>query len=285
MLRLIHLSIIVTSAVLAAPALAQTVDVNVQIDLGRASQIILPQSRSFTIAPHPWPHPQPRPVEQRGQAIIIEGVEAVVKIVEQTATTTLDISLRNPSPNQTEAILLLPVPDGAAVSAFDFQGSASEATARLLPREEARRLYDQIVNQCRDPALLEFAGYNLIRSSVFPVPGNGTQKVRLTYDHILETDGNRVDYALPRSESLDRQSPWQVSLDITAKDPISMAYSPTHAIETDPLSIRLIDVVVQLAEGARIVGYMKNCTPEEMRFGMRVRVAFDDLTERVTLPV
>jgi len=253
MLRSIRPSIILASVICAAPALGQVVDVNVQIDLGGATQIIVPQSRSFTIAPHPWPHPhrpQPRPVEQYGQPIIIEGVEAVVKIVEQTATTTLDISLRNPSPNQTEAILLLPVPDGAAVSAFDFQGSASEPTARLLPREEARRLYDQIVNQVRDPALLEFAGYNLIRSSVFPVPGNGTQKIRLTYDHILTVDGNRVDYALPRSESLDRQSPWRVSLDITAKDPISMVYSPTHAIDTDRVSPTHLRV--KTADSARL---------------------------------
>lgn len=46
-----------------------------------------------------------------------------------------------------------------------------------------------------------------------------------------------------------------------------------------------IMVVVQLDEGARIVGYMRNCTPEQMRFGMRVRVAFEDLTDRATLPI
>jgi hypothetical protein len=46
-----------------------------------------------------------------------------------------------------------------------------------------------------------------------------------------------------------------------------------------------IMVVVRIDEGARIVGYMTNCKPEEMSFGMRVRVAFEDLTDRVTLPI
>jgi len=46
-----------------------------------------------------------------------------------------------------------------------------------------------------------------------------------------------------------------------------------------------IMVVVQLAEGPRIVGHMINCRPEQMAFGMLVRVAFKRLTERVTLPV
>jgi uncharacterized OB-fold protein len=46
-----------------------------------------------------------------------------------------------------------------------------------------------------------------------------------------------------------------------------------------------IMVVVQLDEGARVVGHMVGCTPDEMAFGMPVRVRFKRLTERVTLPV
>jgi hypothetical protein len=46
-----------------------------------------------------------------------------------------------------------------------------------------------------------------------------------------------------------------------------------------------IMVVVQLAEGARIVGHMVRCTPEAMRIGMPVRVAFRRLTDRIALPV
>ncbi len=44
-------------------------------------------------------------------------------------------------------------------------------------------------------------------------------------------------------------------------------------------------VVVQLDEGPRIVGHMVRCTPDEMRFGLRVRVVYKRLTDRVTLPV
>jgi uncharacterized OB-fold protein len=47
----------------------------------------------------------------------------------------------------------------------------------------------------------------------------------------------------------------------------------------------LVMVLVQLDEGPRLVGYMVNCSPEEMCFGMKVRVVFKPLTERVTLPV
>ncbi len=46
-----------------------------------------------------------------------------------------------------------------------------------------------------------------------------------------------------------------------------------------------IMVVVQLAEGGRIVGHMVRCTPDEMSIGARVRVVFKRLTDRVTLPI
>ena len=46
-----------------------------------------------------------------------------------------------------------------------------------------------------------------------------------------------------------------------------------------------IMVVVALAEGPRIVGHMVHCRPDEMAFGMKVRVVYKQLTERVTLQV
>jgi hypothetical protein len=47
----------------------------------------------------------------------------------------------------------------------------------------------------------------------------------------------------------------------------------------------LIMVLVEVDEGPRLVGHMVRCTPDQMSFGMRVRVAFRDLTDRIGLPV
>lgn len=46
-----------------------------------------------------------------------------------------------------------------------------------------------------------------------------------------------------------------------------------------------IMVLVKLDEGARLVGYMVGCKPDEMSFDMKVRVVFKRLTDEVTLPV
>lgn len=108
----------------------------------RAANVVVPQRRVFN-------HSAASPVQ-------ITGVEVGVVILEQVATTTMDIHLRNPTGRIQEATMVVPVPDSATVRGFDFQGSAKEPQAKLLRRDEARRIYDEIVRKTRDPALLEF---------------------------------------------------------------------------------------------------------------------------------
>jgi Ca-activated chloride channel family protein len=183
-----------------------------------AANVVIPQARSYAM--------------NRLPAVTIERVRAGIVVRGQAATTTIEVQLLNPTAGRLEAELLMPVPEGAVVTGFSYAGSASEPSARVLPRDEARRIYDQIVAQARDPALLEFAGYHLVRSSVFPVEGHATQTVRLTYEHLLPADGDRVDYILPRSESVEYRVPWTISAQISATAPIAAVYSPSHRIKS-----------------------------------------------------
>jgi len=194
--------------------------------------LILFSSTAFSQTSSNWVVPQYRAHASGVKTgIRITGITAGVVILEQVATTTMDIHLRNPGPLRLEAELLVPVPSGAVVRGFSYQGAASEPTARLLPREEAARTYKAIVARTRDPALLEFVGLDLIRSSLFPVAAGGEQTVRLTYEHLLAADGNRIDYVLPRSESLAYKVPWKVSVRIKSRRPIATVYSPSHTLD------------------------------------------------------
>jgi Ca-activated chloride channel family protein len=180
------------------------------------------------IAQNAWISPNTRLIHT--QAVQITQVDARIDLADQIATTTLDIALRNPTNRPLESELLVPVPQGAVLKAFAFEGGNAEATARLLPRDEARRIYDSIVAQTRDPALLEFVGNAVVKSSVFPVPANGTQKVRVTYEQLLEADGARLDYVLPRSEAVEYAVPWKLSMRVKSASRIASVYSPSHEI-------------------------------------------------------
>jgi Ca-activated chloride channel family protein len=179
--------------------------------------------------------PQSAALQMRVDAPPVEltRVAANIAINEQVATTTLDIHLRNPGPRPTEAELLVPVPDGAVLRGFAFAGAAAAPTAEVLPHDAARTLYEDIVARLRDPALVEFAGWNLLRSSVFPVPPGGEQQVRLIYEHVLPRDGRRVDYVLPRTESLAYKVPWEISVTVQSQAPVATVYSPSHNLDVE----------------------------------------------------
>jgi len=207
-------ALLLLAGLLVPPAAPQSL---VQPTVGSPAHILVPQARG-------------NPLGDPGGMQIVNVIAGVV-ILEQVATTTLEITVRNPAPTLQQAELLVPVPDGVAVRSFAFNGSAAEPTAVLLLREEARRLYQQTVARTRDPALLEFDGCNVIRTCVFPVPPRGVQKLRLTYEHVLPASGARVEYELPRSESVEYAIPWNINVKITSRTPIATLYSPSHALD------------------------------------------------------
>ena len=189
------------------------------------------QQRPELASGHQWVVPNRAVLSAYGiPPVQVRAARASIKIRDRAASTVLEFELYNPASHVQEAVVLLPVPDGAAVSDFRFDGPASEPTARILSRDEARRLYDQITRRLKDPALLEFSGYCCLRSSVFPVAAKGAQKVRISYDHVLEIDGDRVDYVLPRSEMLTLVAPWAIEVDLSARANIGVCYSPSHEL-------------------------------------------------------
>ncbi len=169
----------------------------------------------------------------------ITKVDADISIHGRVATTTMAITLFNPGQRMVEAELIIPVPDASAIRSFSLDGLGEEGNARLLPREEATRIYREIVRRMIDPGLLEFAGYGLIRSSVFPVPAGGTQTFRVSYEQVLSGDGQRVDYVLPRSESLeDSGVEWSVSVRVKQAEGgsrLGAVYSPSHEVGVKPM--------------------------------------------------
>src|SRR4051812_17350760 len=73
-----------------------------------ATNVVIPQARSAAIG--------------RSAAVQITGVTAGVVIRDQAATTMLEVHLRNPGGVRAESELLVPVPEGAVVRGFTFQG-------------------------------------------------------------------------------------------------------------------------------------------------------------------
>jgi len=189
-----------------------------------APNVLIPQSRIYGYTP-------------LQQAVVkITAVECTIQIVEATATTQLDIYLQNTTNSREEAELILPVPDDAVVRHFAYDGISDLFTAQVLPKAEAVSIYNGLVAQIRDPALCEFIGYQLIRTSVFPVEARAQQRIQVIFEHVLSTEGNRIDYTLARTESLQYQVPWKIKVQVTSASPISTLYSPSHVLYASRIS-------------------------------------------------
>jgi len=158
--------------------------------------------------------------------ISVESVAVELDAKDQLVRTVMTVQVRNRGPTSAEAVLLLPLPAGAAVRSFGFSGPGGELEARLLPADEARSIYQAIVSTMRDPALLEFAGAQLLRSSVFPVEPGRTQAVRLSFEQVLELRDGRLEWILPRAEALAGVAPWTIRARLAASVPIGAVFAP-----------------------------------------------------------
>lgn len=199
----------------------------------------------------------------------LSAVDVKVEIAGQIASTTLELSLTNPTGTPQEAEVMLPVPDGVSIRSLQFDGVGTEPTAKLLPREEARRIYDSITRRRKDPALLEFAGYGMIRTSAFPIPANATLKARITYEQLLTSDNGRIEYFLPRSENIavargDASTgvTWTFACSITSERPIGTIYSPSHAITIEKPSQKKAEIKVSSAAAAAPGAFRITYLPE-----------------------
>jgi Ca-activated chloride channel family protein len=166
----------------------------------------------------------------------IKSVDVHADVQDQAAKVRVSQVFQNPSPVPMEAQVLFPLPAGAAVSGLTLMADGKEMTGKLLSKEEARRIYEDIVRRRRDPALLEYMGRDLFQTSVFPVPPNGESSVQIRYTQLLKKDSGLIDFLLPLGTAKHSARPvenFNVTVSIAAAAPIRNVYSPTHQIEID----------------------------------------------------
>jgi Ca-activated chloride channel family protein len=182
-----------------------------------------------------FPMPPPRPMPIRADCRI-KSVDVHADVQDQAAKVRVSQVFQNPSPVPMEAQVLFPLPAGAAVSGLTLMADGKEMTGKLLSKEEARRIYEDIVRRRRDPALLEYMGRDLFQTSVFPVPPNGESSVQIRYTQLLKKDSGLIDFLLPLGTAKHSARPvenFNVTVSIAAAAPIRNVYSPTHQIEID----------------------------------------------------
>lgn len=161
----------------------------------------------------------------------IQEVEINATLKDQAASVQMAQVFENLSRATIEAQFLFPMPDGAAISDLTLIVDGKELTGELKKREDARRIYENIVRQQKDPALLEYMGDGVFKTSVFPIPPGQKRRVEIKYTQLLKKESGLVDFTLPLGTFKHTGQPIEkttVNVRIDTAEPLKTVYSPTH---------------------------------------------------------
>jgi Ca-activated chloride channel family protein len=136
-----------------------------------------------------------------------------------------------------EADFMFPLPKGAAFQDLKLSINGELVSGETMSADRARGIYEEIVRRQRDPALLEWMGYGLLRARIFPIAPGEEKKVVVRFQTVAEREGDalRIDYfrGLRSNQWGSGQQPeGRISFVLTyPSDPMyGTAYSPTHSI-------------------------------------------------------
>src|SRR5216117_3142465 len=188
-----------------------------------------------------------RPIPQNPNGRIERLRSAVqVSITGRVARVTVEEWFRNNGPVMDEGMYHFPLPGEAVFSSYSLWQGDQELRGEAMDATQARSIYEAIVRQKRDPALIELAGQGLIRARVFPIAAGETQKITLKYTQLLDRAGDawRFRYLGDRNR---QSAPRSFRLEVDSAAHFGDPYSPTHQVQVSRRDNRL---EVTLADGA-----------------------------------
>src|SRR4051812_30261211 len=174
-----------------------------------------------------WIDPvRPVPPNVMGQ---IERLRSTVQvnITGRVARVTVEEWFRNNGPVMDEGMYHFPLPGEAVFSSYSLWQGDQELRGEAMDATQARSIYEAIVRQKKDPALIELAGEGLIRARVFPIAPGETRKITLKYTQLLDRAGDawRFRYLGDRNRQI---APRSFRMDVDSAARFGDPYSPTH---------------------------------------------------------
>jgi Ca-activated chloride channel family protein len=182
------------------------------------------------------PVPPPMPPIWNMDDLSIEYQRVDVEIEDQVATTHIDQLFVNNGDGLLEGIYLFPLPQGAVVSELTMWVDGQPIEAKILAADEARQIYDEIVRQLRDPALLEYVGSSAIQANVFPIPPRQERRIEITHSMLLPSESGLIKFAYPQSTRLYSNAPLdeqRIRVEVRSDEAIRAIYSPSHPVAID----------------------------------------------------
>jgi Ca-activated chloride channel homolog len=167
------------------------------------------------------------------RSLPVKSIKIDTRISSQVATTHVEQVFRNDTNFVLEGTYFFPIPETASIAEFAIWDGDRRLVGEVRTREEARRIYDEIVRRRRDPGLLEYAGKDLFQASIFPIPAHSDKKLEITYSQVVRAEGGTVSYRYPLGTGHQATQIGTVAgrVELESREPLRNVYSPTHSID------------------------------------------------------
>jgi len=187
----------------------------------------------------PYPPPPPRPPilpvpPPPAVSYSVDSLSVQGRIDRQVAQVEVAQTFLNTGSRTLEASFVFPLPYDGAVDRMTFMVDGKEIPARMLEADQARQEYERIVRRNKDPALLEWIGTGMFKTSVFPIPPGQKRTVSLHYTQLCRKHDSLVDFLFPLSAAKYTSKPLRelsIRLHLQAEREIKNVYSPNHDVE------------------------------------------------------
>lgn len=188
----------------------------------------------------------PRPTPER--SVRLESLSVDAEIENSVAQVVVSQTFNNTGSSPLEASFVFPIPYDGAVDSLTFLVEGKEFTGELLDAAEARKRYEAIVRQNRDPALLEWIGTGLYQTSVFPIPPGQARTVELRYTQLLRQQDGLTEFSFPTKCARQSVAPGKTSFTtrIVGETEIKNVYSPTFNVNVERVANNVVQTTCVL---------------------------------------
>ena len=189
-----------------------------------------------TDRPTPLPRPMVPPRTTQFPSYKITNLAIHAKLLDQVAQVQVSQTFVNMGNRQMEVCFVFPLPYNSAINQMTFMVDGKEYRGKIFSADKARSIYEGFIRRNQDPALLEWIGAGMFKTSVFPVPPGAERQVTLRYSQLLRKDHGMTDFLFPLSTAQYTSAPVEnidIQISIESSSEIKSIYSPTHTVNIE----------------------------------------------------
>ncbi|WP_158977889.1 VIT domain-containing protein [Cellulophaga sp. L1A9] len=135
--------------------------------------------------------------DNTSKPILLNDLDIDVFIIDNVATTTLEMRFYNANDRVMEGELNFPLGNGVTISRFALDVNGEMREGVIVDKEIATQAFEAVTRRNVDPGLAEITKGNNFKARVYPIPAKGYKKAIIAFEQEISGDAANYIYQLP----------------------------------------------------------------------------------------